>query len=135
MPSVSALTAADPVLLVQLSDSHLFAETDGTLLGMNTADSLQRVIDLVLAQQPRIDLMLGADANARARIRQRLGLDADARIVLYAPTWRGSLDGASLDVAADNRARLRARSIVWIMPATHPHGLQPPFGDTRFSMT
>ena len=58
MPSVSALTAADPVLLVQLSDSHLFAETDGTLLGMNTADSLQRVIDLVLAQQPRIDLML-----------------------------------------------------------------------------
>nr|WP_202602837.1 3',5'-cyclic-AMP phosphodiesterase [Pseudomonas protegens] len=58
VPSVSALTAADPVLLVQLSDSHLFAETDGTLLGMNTADSLQRVIDLVLAQQPRIDLML-----------------------------------------------------------------------------
>ncbi|RXU64821.1 MULTISPECIES: 3',5'-cyclic-AMP phosphodiesterase [Pseudomonas] len=58
MPSVSALTADDSVLLVQLSDSHLFAETDGALLGMNTADSLQRVIDLVLAQQPRIDLML-----------------------------------------------------------------------------
>nr|WP_262925837.1 3',5'-cyclic-AMP phosphodiesterase [Pseudomonas chlororaphis] len=58
VPSVSALTADDSVLLVQLSDSHLFAETDGALLGMNTADSLQRVIDLVLAQQPRIDLML-----------------------------------------------------------------------------
>ncbi|KAF0862575.1 3',5'-cyclic-AMP phosphodiesterase [Pseudomonas sp. LD120] len=58
MPSVSALTADDAVLLVQLSDSHLFAEMDRSLLGMNTADSLQRVIDLVLAQQPRIDLML-----------------------------------------------------------------------------
>ncbi|NBF07464.1 3',5'-cyclic-AMP phosphodiesterase [Pseudomonas sp. Fl4BN1] len=58
MPSVSALSTDDSVLLVQLSDSHLFAETDATLLGMNTADSLQRVIDLVLAQQPQIDLML-----------------------------------------------------------------------------
>lgn len=47
--------------------------------------------------QPRIDLVLGADADARAHTRARLGLDADARIVLYAPTWRGSLDGASLD--------------------------------------
>ncbi|MGZ0704024.1 3',5'-cyclic-AMP phosphodiesterase [Pseudomonas piscis] len=58
MPSVSAPPADDSVLLVQLSDSHLFAETEGTLLGMNTSDSLQRVIDLALAQQPRIDLML-----------------------------------------------------------------------------
>lgn len=58
MPSVSALTADDSVLLVQLSDSHLLADADGTLLGMNTADSLQRVIEQVLAQQPRIDLML-----------------------------------------------------------------------------
>jgi Icc protein len=41
LPSVSTLTA-DPALLVQLSDSHLFAEADGTLLGMNTCDSLQR---------------------------------------------------------------------------------------------
>lgn len=58
MPSVSTLTTRDPVLLVQLSDSHLFAEADGTLLGMNTRDSLQRVIDLVLAQQPLIDLVI-----------------------------------------------------------------------------
>lgn len=58
LPSVSASPADDSVLLVQLSDSHLFAETDGVLLGMNTADSLQRVIDLVLVQQPQIDLLL-----------------------------------------------------------------------------
>ena len=58
MPSVSNLTTADPALLVQLSDSHLFAEADGMLLGMNTRDSLQKVIDLVREQQPRIDLIL-----------------------------------------------------------------------------
>jgi Icc protein len=60
LPSVSTLTANDAVLLVQLSDSHLFAEADGTLLGMNTRDSLQKVIELVLAQQPQIDLMIAS---------------------------------------------------------------------------
>lgn len=48
------------VLLVQLSDSHLFAEETGKLLGMNTRDSLQRVIDKVRAEQPQIDLMLAS---------------------------------------------------------------------------
>ncbi|MCU1750737.1 3',5'-cyclic-AMP phosphodiesterase [Pseudomonas sp. 6D_7.1_Bac1] len=60
MPSVSTLTANDAVLLVQLSDSHLFADAQGTLLGMNTRDSLQKVIELVLAQQPHIDLMIAS---------------------------------------------------------------------------
>ena len=46
------------VLLVQLSDSHLFADADGTLLGMNTRDSLRRVVERVLAEQPAIDLVL-----------------------------------------------------------------------------
>ena len=58
MPNVSTLTTDDPVLLVQLTDSHLFADTDGSLLGLKTAESLQRVIDLVRAEQPRIDLLL-----------------------------------------------------------------------------
>ena len=36
MPSVSTVTPDAPALLVQLSDSHLFAEADGTLLGQDT---------------------------------------------------------------------------------------------------
>ena len=48
----------DSVLLVQLTDSHLFAEADGRLLGMDTAASLQRVVDLVLHEQPSVDLVL-----------------------------------------------------------------------------
>ena len=62
MPSAAAPSAApsadSSVLLVQLSDSHLFAEADGRLLGMDTCDSLQRVIALVEQEQPRIDLVL-----------------------------------------------------------------------------
>jgi Icc protein len=58
LPSVSTVNPDAPALLVQLSDSHLFAEADGTLLGMKTCESLQRVIELVRAQQPRIDLLL-----------------------------------------------------------------------------
>jgi Icc protein len=58
LPSVSALNPDASALLVQLSDSHLFAEADGGLLGMKTRESLQRVIELVLAQQPQIDLVL-----------------------------------------------------------------------------
>ena len=58
MPSVSNVNPDASALLVQLSDSHLFAEADTTLLGMNTRASLQRVIELVREQQPRIDLVL-----------------------------------------------------------------------------
>ncbi|MDM8348446.1 3',5'-cyclic-AMP phosphodiesterase [Pseudomonas sp. sp1636] len=58
MPSAPNSAADSPVLLVQLSDSHLFAEAAGKLLGMDTQDSLQQVLDRVLQEQPQIDLML-----------------------------------------------------------------------------
>ncbi|RMQ46364.1 3',5'-cyclic adenosine monophosphate phosphodiesterase CpdA [Pseudomonas cichorii] len=57
MPSASRSSS---VLVVQLSDSHLFAETDGTLLGMNTRDSLEKVVDLVLAEQSAVDLLIAS---------------------------------------------------------------------------
>ncbi|WP_279577147.1 3',5'-cyclic-AMP phosphodiesterase [Pseudomonas sp. B1-22] len=59
MPPVPAHPSATaPVLLVQLSDSHLFAEPDGRLLGMDTADSLNQVVRLVRDEQPDVDLVL-----------------------------------------------------------------------------
>ncbi len=59
-PTVMTATVESSVLLVQLSDSHLFAEAAGRLLGMDTQDSLQRVIERVLQEQPQIDLMLAS---------------------------------------------------------------------------
>lgn len=60
MPSVSSLPVNGAVLLVQLSDSHLFAEADTALLGMNTRASFARVVEQVLAEQPQIDLMIAS---------------------------------------------------------------------------
>jgi len=59
-PVVADLASDSSVLLVQLSDSHLFAAADGKLLGMNTHDSLQRVIERVLDEQPQVDLILAS---------------------------------------------------------------------------
>lgn len=59
--ALTQTTAVDgSVLLVQLSDSHLFADAAGRLLGMDTQDSLQRVIERALQEQPQIDLMLAS---------------------------------------------------------------------------
>ncbi|MEE4624076.1 3',5'-cyclic-AMP phosphodiesterase [Pseudomonas alliivorans] len=57
MPSAAHSSS---VLLVQLSDSHLFAEADGTLLGMNTRDSLEKVVERVLAEQSDIDAVIAS---------------------------------------------------------------------------
>jgi len=51
-------SAQESLLLVQLSDSHLFAEAGGRLLGMDTADSLRQVVRQVLDEQAAIDLVL-----------------------------------------------------------------------------
>ncbi|HCG40156.1 MAG TPA: 3',5'-cyclic-AMP phosphodiesterase [Pseudomonas sp.] len=58
MPGAPLTAVEDSILLVQLTDSHLFAEADGKLLGMNTCDSLERVVELAISEQPRIDLIL-----------------------------------------------------------------------------
>jgi Icc protein len=46
------------VMLVQLTDSHLFEREDGRLLGLETQKSLERVVELVRQEQPNIDLIV-----------------------------------------------------------------------------
>lgn len=47
-----------PLRVVQLSDCHLFASTEGRLLGLNTQFSLDQVLELIRAEQPAMDLLL-----------------------------------------------------------------------------
>ncbi len=58
----------DTVRLVQITDTHLKGYPGGTLLGMDTDDSVQAVIDLVKTEYPDPDLILGtgdlADSGA-----------------------------------------------------------------------
>jgi len=46
------------VTIIQITDSHLRKEPDGVLLGMNTRDSLDAVLDLVKAHCHQPDLVL-----------------------------------------------------------------------------
>src|SRR5690606_32961889 len=55
---LSQLAYHHPLRVVQLSDCHLFAEESGKLLGLETQFSLDRVLELIRAEQPRIDLIL-----------------------------------------------------------------------------
>jgi Icc protein len=47
-----------PLRIVQISDSHLFASTEGRLLGLNTEDSLRLVLEKVQREQAHIDVVL-----------------------------------------------------------------------------
>lgn len=46
------------VLCIQLTDSHLFADTKATLLGIPTAESLNSVIELIKKEHTDIDLVV-----------------------------------------------------------------------------
>lgn len=58
MSSLSDPAVDAPVVLVQLSDSHLVAEADGAMFGLNTRRSLAQVVAQVLEEQPCIDLLV-----------------------------------------------------------------------------
>lgn len=47
-----------PLRVLQISDSHLFASEQGKLLGLNTEFSLSKVLELIRQDQPAIDLVL-----------------------------------------------------------------------------
>lgn len=72
----------DSVCVVQLTDSHIFADPDARLLGLDTLASFNAVIDQALAECPEIDLVLATgditqDGSSAAY--QRF-IDARARI-------------------------------------------------------
>lgn len=46
------------IKVIQVSDSHLFANRDSKLLGLNTDNSLQRVLNLIKTEHPDLDIVL-----------------------------------------------------------------------------
>ena len=58
MPLSDASSSSSSVCVVQLTDSHIFADAQQRLLGMDTLASLNAVIDLVQAECAQIDLVL-----------------------------------------------------------------------------
>jgi Icc protein len=75
-------TEPKPLRIVQITDTHLYSDPDGQLLGLNTRYSLEQVIDLVLdKQQPDLvvtsgDLTHDGSPQAYGHVRdcfQRIG--------------------------------------------------------------
>jgi len=74
------------IRLVQLTDPHLFADPDGRLLGLATADSLQQVIALIGKEQPKIDLLLATGDIAQDGSIKAYQRFAQMTALLNAPT-------------------------------------------------
>ena len=51
--------AGDVLHVVQITDTHLKRDPGGKLVGMDTDDSLNHVVDLVRRERERVDLVLG----------------------------------------------------------------------------
>ena len=56
--SLSVGGGEQPIRLLQITDTHLFAQADGQLLGIRTADSLAAVLAAIQAQAEPYDLVL-----------------------------------------------------------------------------
>ncbi len=56
--SLSVGGGEQPIRLLQITDTHLFAQADGQLLGIRTADSLAAVLAAIQAQAEPFDLVL-----------------------------------------------------------------------------
>ena len=113
-----------PIRVVQVSDCHLFADTEGKLLGLNTQFSLDQVLELVAREQPDIDLILATgdlsqDASLAAYERLR-----DALSQFDAPTYwiEGNHDPGPLDLPGTHRAEVTEGGLVFRHIATPAAG-------------
>ena len=55
---MTTLTTQNPIKLVQITDTHLYGSSSGTLLKMNTQDSMDHVVKILKENEQEIDLIL-----------------------------------------------------------------------------
>lgn len=78
-----------PVRLIQITDSHLYRHPEGALLGLNTRDSFDQVIDLVVHhhQDQGIDLVVGTGDIAQDAAAESYHLFAQGMSRINAPFY------------------------------------------------
>ena len=100
-----------PFRVLQLTDPHLMAQADGLLLGVNTRDSLQAVIDEVLKVHGQPDLVLATGDLAQDSSEQAYRVFAEKLQAFPCPSaWlSGNHDHTEIlrKVAADQGADSR----------------------------
>ena len=58
MAFMTSLITQNPIKITQITDTHLYGKPSGTLLKMNTSETLGHVMELVKANEDKIDLVL-----------------------------------------------------------------------------
>lgn len=64
--SMHTQTDHPPIQVIQVSDPHLFKDTNSCLLGMNTQQSFEQVLDLIQRNHHSIDLVLATGDIAQS---------------------------------------------------------------------
>jgi len=75
------------VRVVQITDTHLFRNPRAALLKLNTQDSFEKVMDLVIRNETSIDVVLGTGDIAQDASREAYERFAQAMQVLKAPFY------------------------------------------------
>ncbi len=109
MPSVSTLTSADPALLVQLSDSHLFAEADGTLQSYQAFRQLSAQISAPARWIPgnHDEPMVMAEAAVQSTLLEPVVDIGNWRVTMLDSAVPGSVPGYQ----QDDQLQLLARAL------------------------
>lgn len=86
---------------VLLQATHLISPNVHTTSVLLDRWELRHIYTGQLAETgyPRIDNTINCESNLQHRIRDRLGLNQCSPVVLFAPTWRGTLEEMDLDTA------------------------------------
>lgn len=82
-----------------LQSTHILspnAHTTDVLLRSNDIEGVYTA-DVYETGYPRMDATLNLSQDRRGALRERLGVDDGKKIVLYAPTWRGTLGREKVD--------------------------------------
>lgn len=85
-----------------LQVSHIASPNRHTSEVLLNAFNVDGIFPGVLMEtgSPRVDLTLNATAAEKSALRARLGIPDDRKVVLYAPTWRGTLESPYHEIAA-----------------------------------
>jgi len=83
-----------------LQASHLISPNSFTTKILTNNFDIDDIYRGVIAQTgyPRQDLTLNASTEYKQEIKNKLGIKNNKPIVLYAPTWRGTLAGSKFDI-------------------------------------
>ncbi|MFC3299511.1 glycosyltransferase [Arthrobacter agilis] len=82
-----------------LHSTHILAPNEFTAEILMDKYEISGIFDgqLAVTGYPRVDATVKLPTDARALLRDRLGIDPSEKVALYAPTWRGSLADRKLD--------------------------------------